>query len=204
MTGYITSDDLRDYIGSDTANFATVADSVCTVASRMVDNLCDRTFSADTNASIRTFPITTRFLVEVDDFYTTDSLIVKLDDAGNGTYTTTLTIGTDFSVQPANQQVGGINGYPYTHIRAGYTRPLFPYPLAVVDYVQVTAKWGWETVPDPVVQSTLVLASQLFKGKDADGAGYVGLDGWGPVPVKESKWVRSLLGPYMRAPIASA
>lgn len=202
MTAYITANDLRGYIGSDTTNFQATVDSVVEVASRRVDHLCDRTFAQVDET--RVFKPSGYWCLEVDDFYTTSGLVVKLDTGGDGTYATALTLDTDFVVEPANQRSGGLTGYPYVELRSLGTYA-FNYTNAVWSYRpyiwQVTASWGWSAVPEAVKHATTMIAAQYFKMKDA-ADGFVGLDGWGPTQPRELKQIRDILGPYMKSPVA--
>jgi hypothetical protein len=199
---YITADELREYIGSDTTNFEGLADSAVTVASQKVDAMCDRTFTPDSTATARVFDPLNTWCAPVDDFWTTTGLIVKTDDGGNGTYSTTWTLNTDFILAPNNGRQGGITGWPYTEIRPLNSRGFYTwFGIRRPPFIQVTAKWGWAAVPDAVKIASLMLAAQTFKMKDAPD-GYVGLDGWGPVRIKENPAVRDILSPYMRAQIA--
>ncbi len=63
-----------------------------------INNFCGRTFVASGSASARVYQPSTNVLVYTDDFYTTDSLVVKQDDSNDGAYGTTLTITDDFIV----------------------------------------------------------------------------------------------------------
>src|SRR5512139_2516071 len=130
-------------------------------ASREIDKYCGRRFYADTNASARVYPVGARPVgirdecrAVVDDLWDTASLVVKTDTGANGGYATTWA-SSDFELSPLNGIVDGESGWPYYEIRAiganrfpcyGYNRPA---PL------QVTAKWGWTAVPDPVYQACL-------------------------------------------------
>ena len=203
MTDYISVPQLRDYIGSDTSNFEAVAASVCRVVSRAVESMCGRNFAAaGTVAAARSIPTEwRRDLYEhgVYDIATTTDLVIKTDTDGDGTFETTWT-ATDYQLEPLNGIVSGRDGYPYDRIRAvgDYSFPWLPHGQAAL---QVTARWGWVATPDEVEHAALVGAAELFKGKDAID-GYVGLDGWGPVRIRENPKVRALLGPYMKHPVS--
>ena len=198
MTDYITTLDLRAYIGSATTNFDTVAQDACTSASRMIETMCERVFTTASTATTRYYMPTDHYCVDVDDFYTTDGLIVATNDgAVYGAYDTPWTIGDDFRPYPINGRSGAID-VPYNALLAVGGKYFWRY---IFETVSVTAKWGWAAVPAPVRQATLMAAAQLFKLKDAPD-GFVGLDGWGPARVRENPAIRTTLGPYMRHPIA--
>lgn len=204
MADYITPDDLRDYIGSTTANFASVAQAACTVASRTVETICERVFFADTVASAQYFTPDSWYCCQTDDISTTADLAVTTDDAADGTYSTVWTLDTDYYLEPVNRIVGGISGYPYTELRSLRFRPFFlPSFVQRRPPVKVVARWGWAAVPEAVTHACLLGAARLFKMKDAPD-GFVGLAGWGPVQIRENPEVRALLTPYMKSPYVIA
>lgn len=204
MTDYISPDQLRDYIGSETNNNQGVANAVCTVASRAIDGMANRYFYQDATVTTAYYWPDDFYCTQTDDISTTTGLIVATDDAADGTYSTVWTLNTDYFLEPVNQTQGGIRGWPYTQLTVTRSRyfyqrtPYYRRPL-----VKVTARFGWSAVPDAVTQATLVAAARLFKMKDAPD-GFIGLAGWGPVMVRENPEVRALLGPYMRFPVVMA
>ncbi len=125
MTDYITPDELRDYIDSDTTNFQSVVASSCTVASRMVETATGRYFYADGTVSERFYPACSAYEVETDDISTTTGLIVATDDQYDYTYATAWTINTDFVLDPSNPTATGITR-PYTKILATGSSKWFP------------------------------------------------------------------------------
>ena len=203
MTNYIDPDELREYIGSDTSQFQTVIDTLCTVASRSVESICDRNFTQDTSATAQYFDPRTWYCCEVDDISTTNGLLVATDDDGSGNYSTSWTLNTDYFLEPVNQRQGPISGWPYTELTVLQTKVFRKQSLNLRPLVKVTAQWGWAAVPEPVKQATLIAAARLFKMKDAPD-GFVGLDGWGPVRVRENPEVKALLGPFMKYPVVVA
>lgn len=204
MTDYISPDVLREYIGSETTNFAATAQTVCTVTSRTIEAMCDRVFLQDSGVTDRFFSPATWSICEVDDISTTAGLVVATDDSANGTYSTIWTLNIDYYLEPINQKIGGIGGWPFTELRALLSRA---WVLNSVVYrrppVKVSAQWGWPAVPDAVTHAALVGAARLFKMKDA-ADGFIGLAGWGPVAIRENPEVRALLYPFMKAPYAVA
>lgn len=204
MTDYITPAELRDYIGSETTNFAALAQRTCTVTSATINGMCGRYFYQDAALSAKVFDPDDAYCTKVKDISTTTGLIVATDDAADGTYSTTWTLDTDYFLEPANQEQGGITGWPYTKITSLATRVFWKRTSAYRrPLVKVTAKWGWAAVPDPVKHACLEGAAQRFKMKDA-ADGFIGLDGWGPVRVRENPDVQALLGPYMKDRVVMA
>ncbi len=197
MANYITPDELRERIGSDTTNFTTSIANACTVASRLVENMTGRIFFDQGSVSQLHFAPNDYWCVETDDFSTLTGLIVEVDTGYDNTYATTLTVNTDFVVQPRDQLRNG-QPWPYTSLQiAPRSRHYFPAPyIGQHETVRVTARWGWASVPEQVHEACLVAAAQLFAAKDAPD-GFIGLDGWGPVRTRENPEIRGLLGPYM-------
>ena len=106
---------------------------------------------------------------------TTTGLIVKLDEADAGTFTTTLTITTDFILLPVNA-AKQYPVQPFTEIRLTGSSTRFPQSSYGRPGVQVTAKFGWPAVPADVKQACLLQAETLFKASGT-GAVQFGLDG---------------------------
>lgn len=202
MTDYVTADELRAYIGSDTTNFQTVAETVVTVASRAVEQMCDRYFYQDGTVTARYYPVSNPWYLCVDDISTSTGLLVAADDAYAGTYTTAWTVTTDFTLAPVNPSKTGTT-WPYNEILSTTTKAFPPSIPGRMNTVRVSAKWGWAAVPADVKQATLMHAAWLFKQKDA-ADGFVGLDGWGPTRSKPNAAVQDLLGPYMKSKISVA
>lgn len=111
------------------------------------------------------------WLVEVDDIASLNGLIVQSDYAGDGTFGTTWEV-QDYQLEPVNGLYGG-QLWPFTKIRAirslyfpvwgGISYPK-PYTQALV---QVTAQWGWPSVPTDVAQAAVIQAIAIFKASDA-------------------------------------
>jgi hypothetical protein len=114
---------------------------------------------------VREFHAYSSYCVEVDDISTATGLVVKIDDTGDGTFGTTLTISTDFLLLPSNA-ADESPAEPYTEIMLAdnYT---FPRPSNGRPGVQVTAKFGWAAVPDNIEKACAIQAWQLYKAKDA-------------------------------------
>ena len=145
-------------------------------ASRQIDAHCGRRFWQDDNVVVRDFYADDPTCVQVDDISTTTGLIVKADTSGDGTYGTTLTINTHFLLLPRNADKN-YPVQPWTEIvltdqTTGY------FPTYGRPGVQVTAKFGWPTVPEAVKKACLVQAVQLYKAASAPFGGVqLGQDG---------------------------
>lgn len=194
----ILGGDLAAYLGNDDGVDATRLDRAAAAASAAVQQYCGRDFDKTPSASptAKTFRATDFRALRVPDFWSTTGLVVATDDNNDGTFETTWTINTDFIVE------GPEDGWPYDRILGLGTRS-FPF-LPVRKGIQVTAAWGWESVPSAVVEATLIKAARLFKRKESpEGV----LGGWAEfgavrVSLREDPDVVMLLGPYRRATTA--
>ncbi len=163
--------------------------------SRAVDSYCKTRFYADTAVSDRVFTPMMGDEVIVDDFFTTTGLVVKTDTAGDGSFATTWTIGTDFAVEPANGIEDGIEGVAMMRLVAAGSKAF----VVGRQRLKISTKWGWAATPDPVAQASAVVASALFKLKDAP-LGQDWNDESSPIAVATNPKLRELLDdtPYSR------
>lgn len=193
--GYCSLDDLKAWLGISDPNDDTNLEGCITAASRSIERFCGkgRQFWSSPPAS-KLFTATSSALVMVDDFYTTADLAVVSDMDGDGEYETTWTLDTDFVIEPANDSL-------YFRLRA---RPLRWFPRCA-DAVQVTARWGWASVPDEVELACKIKAAQLFQRRQSP-AGVQGNDQFGFVRVSryEDPNVVDLLSKFQRGDTAPA
>ncbi len=151
-------------------------------ASRSIDRMANRRFYLDTTASARLYRAYSDIFVYVDDIGTTSSLAVALDINGNGTYTKTLTLNQDYILDPLTASFLGRPFTQLTMVSNTETWPIFPglTQNGLRPGVQVTARWGWPSVPDDINMACLILTADLYKRKDAPG-GILGLGDLGVV-----------------------
>jgi len=170
-TQYVDKDDLKAYIGlTGTAqdnNIDTAIDS----ASRLIDSVCGRKFSQDDSVVVKTFTPKSSIYLDTPDISTTTGLIVKTDDNDDGTFETTLTLNTDYIVEPTNPRVikitGGTTYYePYNKITILDTRSSERFDPSIKNNIEITAKWGYSAVPEDIKTATLIQALRYFKRKD--------------------------------------
>jgi hypothetical protein len=171
-TQYADKTELKAYIGLSGSGQDDNIDNALDGASRQIDKITGRRFYQDSSAQVKTYTPNNEFILDVDDISTTTGLIVKLDDNDDGTYETTLTINTDFIVEPVNPDIIKITGgttylAPYTELRILNTRSSERFDPSIVNNVQVTAKFGYSFIPEPIKQATLIQGLRLFKRKDA-------------------------------------
>lgn len=121
-------------------------------ASRGVDNFTGRRFWADTNDTDRYYSPEHPGLVAIDDLVELTAVGV---DTGSGTFEP-WTENDQFVLEPLNAPA---DGWPWIALRprAGHRLPTLPRSL------KLTGKFGWEAVPDPIKEATVVLASKLMR-----------------------------------------
>jgi len=197
----ITSSDLKAHLGiSDSTDDTTVATAVA-ATNQAIPRWCGRDFTASTtgSASARVFRPRTPTLCITDDFWTTSSLTVKTDAEDDGTYGTTLTLNTDFMVEPLNGREDGVT-VPYYRLKA--VSWLFDVEHDFPS-VQVTAAWGWAAVPDDVKQAALIQGARLFKRKNSPEGVLGGFQDFGAIRITSrlDPDVQMLLAPYRRAEV---
>lgn len=199
---YVTADELGRYMPGVLATGQTDAlQRSVEAATKEINGHCGRIFAPDAESSLRRFyadQVRNRgqlvSIVDIDDAWEIAS--VQTDDNDDGTAETTW-LTSDYQSEPLNGVVNGIDGWPVTRLvelttRAFPTRTRRP-------GVHVTAKWGWEAIPEPVTQATLRVAHWHFVAPNAP-MGVQGFNEFGAVrmPADEFRFVTSLLGPFCR------
>lgn len=193
---YATLDELKSILGTinDTVDDDNLTRALST-ASRGIDKWCKRSFYRAEVATARVFQPVSPKVAFVDDFWTTDDLVIATGE-GDDTFATVLT-AADRQLEPLNGIVDGTPGWPYWRIRArnGAT---FPAGSIGDVTVQVTAKWGWAAVPVDVNQACLLLAEEIHKLKDAPfGVAGYGIDG-AVMRVQNNPKIASMLADFRR------
>jgi hypothetical protein len=191
--GYLTLAEFKSLIAKTTTDGDDACDRAIEAASRAVDAWCGRRFYADAAATARVFAPFTASEAWVDDIHTTTDLVVATDTGDDGTYETTWA-STDYELMPRNGIRNGLEGWPYTAIRAVEG---LSFPCGRRATVQVTAKWGWAAVPTAVELATSIAAMDFWKSKDAP-FGIAGLEGEFAARIRANPQVRELLRPYLK------
>ena len=180
--GYATLTQIKAYMSISDNTDNDLLEDLIESASRSIDRIANRRFYLDAVASARLYRAYSDIFVYVDDIGTTSSLVVQTDSNGNGTYAKTLTLNTDYILDPLT---ASSLGRPYTQLTMvsnTETWPIFPglTQNGLRPGVQVTARWGWPSVPDDINMACLILTADLYKRKDAPG-GILGLGDLGVV-----------------------
>lgn len=198
--GYATLNEFKAYLFP-SANYGTAEDAqmeaAIETASRMIDTHAGRRFYLDATVSARSYFADSPTRVSVDDFSTLTGLIVKTDTGDNGTYDQTWA-SNEYFAEPVNGVVDGVAGQPFYIITATVPK-LFPIS-GRRPRIQVTAKWGWASVPKPIKQATLIQAARIYRRAQTP-EGYAAGESFGAIRVstKLDPDVQMLVAPYRRA-----
>lgn len=176
VNGYITLANLKNYLKIDDSAEDTLLEQIIESASRSIDKIANRRFYLDSTATARTYRPIGNLRVITDDIGSTTGLILKTDPNSTGTYQTTMTLNTDYIVEPTNALA---KGRPVNYLTIVGSTAL-SLPVNYWPQVQVTAKWGWPEVPDDIEQATYILSADLYKRKDSIG-GVLGLSELGAI-----------------------
>ena len=196
MGSYVALSELKSALGITSSTDDAFLNLAIGAAETAINDLCGRKFTADGSASARTYRAQP-YICVTDDISTLTGLVVKTDTANDRVFDTTWS-SSDYQVEPLNNLV---KGRSVNNIRAvgDYLLPVYGDGLASVE---VTAKWGWPAVPDPIEQATLMMASRLY-GRKASPMGVIGVGDFGPVRISRSDPdVAHMLMDYRRAGIA--
>jgi len=165
-------------------------------ASRSIDDYCDRRFYKDATATARIYYAPSGNYVLTDDNATTSGLVVKIDSGKDGSYATTLT-ANQYQLEPLNAVSRGVSINRIMAIPAG-TFPTMGMPAPI----QITAVWGWPSVPTPVKSACILMAGRLLKRGDSL-LGVAGFGDLGAISVRAiDPDVQRMLAPYKTATLA--
>lgn len=198
----ISASDLKTWMGISDSNDDTLLTTAASAACTWVIQTCGRSFEVTNSGSetARVFQPKTQTICVTDDFSSTVNLAVKVDNGDDGTYETTLTLNTDFLVEPVNGIEDGLS-VPYRKIRA--KNWVFPH-CHTFPSVQVTARWGWSAVPDAVKQAALIEGARIAKRSKSPEGVLGGFQDFGATPIRQKADpdALALLNPYIRAETA--
>ena len=188
---YTTISLVKDYLGIPTAEASqdTALTAAVNAATETVNGVCNTDFESTTEA--RVFRPADPSVVYVDQFNTLTGLVVKTDTSDDGTFDTTLTITTDFIVEPFNTA-------PFTMLRnVSGTWPTYTSNRATV---QVSAAYGDQIatgVPYAVQQAALMLAARYYQRRSSPLGITTGFQDWGPMRIsRQDPDVAALLQQY--------
>jgi hypothetical protein len=211
MAAYVELEDLKRSLELAGESYAdedlTLAISA---ASSAIEAQTNRTFAIEAEDATREYVTSRRASLELGDMAAVSG--VAVDRFGDGTWVS-LVEGEDFDLLPYNhsdddQPIQSIQ------LRQGGQIPSFePYHYYGLSDVQterwptvrVTGRFGWNTVPDPIVAATKILATRLLKRvREAPfGVAGMGADGIAVRIANGDPDVAMLVGPYTRRRLLS-
>ncbi len=194
---YVELERLKDYLKIKPEKIEqdeNILDAIASASSE-IEKHCNRQFNKADTVSARVYEPDDEYEVTVDDFWTTDGLIVEVDTLGDGSFSTTVP-SSDYEVYPRNGVVDGQIGWPYYEIRL--VEDTFPIYHRRKGVVRVTAKWGWAAVPEAVRQAAVIIAAETYQLKDAP-FGTAGMDQFGNIyHVRDNRIAAGKLARYCR------
>lgn len=198
---YATVAEVRDHFQDASSNLdLDLLEKAINASSRAIDQFCGRRFWLDAAVTVRTYRPQDPYELEIDDIGTTTGVIVKTDTTGDATWATTWD-SADYQLEPLNSDVvaSGDTVTPYAWWRiAAIDDKTFPVVTSRRTTLQVTAKFGWSSVPHDVNEACILKAAALFKRKEAP-FGVAGFGEFGAVRIgRHDPDVMDLLGPYVR------
>lgn len=173
-------------------------DNCVGAASRLIDGYCNRRFWQSGTAEARVYQAEDSFYCSIDDVAGT-ALTLKTSSQADGTFDVTWKV-SDYQLEPLNGNLDGLT-WSYDKIRAvgDYLFPTVNANYGDQALVQVTAIFGWPSVPEPVTQATIIQASRIFKRYDSP----LGVAGFGDLgAIRVSRFLdpdmAQLVEPYRR------
>ncbi len=163
-------------------------------ASRRIDGYCG-TFFYQTAQVINLYPWDS-YRISFPDAASITYL--KTDDDGDGVFEDTWTVGVDYQLEPLDHI---LQSRPYRKALAigAKTFPLFSLPDP--PSVQISATWGWPSVPDDVREACVLLSIRGFARYNA-ALGVVGFNDMAIQVRAVDPDVRDLLSPYRKLGVA--
>lgn len=193
---YITLAEIKVYLKlTDTDEYNDLLTQAISSASREIELHTGRQFNKTDTATARRFPARNCYQAEVDDFYTTTGLVVEVDGAGDGTYSTVVS-SSGYELDPPDGIMDGQIGWPFEGIDL-VNGQRFPMSGTRKNPLRVTAKWGWTSVPDPIKQACYIIAAENYSLKGA-ALGVAGFGEFGVVRVRDNRVAAAKLARYER------
>jgi hypothetical protein len=198
--GYATRNQVKAALRIGTADTLDddLIDNCVGAASRLIDGYCNRRFWQSGTAESRVYQAEDSFYCSIDDIAGT-ALTLRSSTQADGTFDLTWKV-SDYQLEPLNGNLDGLT-WSYDKIRAvgDYLFPTVNANYGEQALVQVTAIFGWPSVPEPITQATIIQASRIFKRYDSP----LGVAGFGDLgAIRVSRFLdpdmAQLVEPYRR------
>lgn len=183
----LTVEAWRAWSGNDTEPEASEVTAAISAATGAIRGVLARNIAAPTTSATRVYaPRGMGSLLTIHDAATVTAVV------DNGT---TLTLGTDYQLEPLNGLSVGGEYTPYTHLRRLSGWWTNDNDKATVS---VTGTWGWTTIPDRFVEALKVLTSDILQSAEVRN-GIIAFADYGAVRARENPTVALLLNGLTRA-----
>lgn len=198
--GYATRNQVKAALRIGTADTIDddLIDNCVGAASRLIDGYCNRRFWQSGTAESRVYQAEDSFYCSIDDVAGT-AITLKTSSQADGTFDVTWKV-SDYQMEPLNGSLDGLT-WSYDKLRAvgDYLFPTVNANYGEQALVQVTAVFGWPSVPEAVTQATIIQSSRLFKRLDSP----LGVAGFGDLgAIRVSRYLdpdmAQLVEPYRR------
>jgi hypothetical protein len=198
--GYTTRNQIKAALRIGTADTLDdeLIDNCAGAASRLIDGYCNRQFWSLGTPTTRVYTAENDFYCNIDDIAGT-AITLRTSGATDGNFDVTWS-PSDWQLEPLNGRLDGLE-WAYDKIRAvgDYLFPTVNANYGEQALVQVTAVFGWPSVPEPVTQATIIQASRIFKRYDSP----LGVAGFGDLgAIRVSRFLdpdmAQLVEPYRR------
>ena len=156
---YVTRSEVKTALSISSTTYDTRIDSIVIAVSRAIDEIQKTRYFETSETRYYTADGAYRDL-QIDDLTTLTS--VTMDMAGTGSYSTTLTNGTHFSLEPINNP---LESKPYRTIALKPQSGQYWSPYR--NGIKVVGSFGWSAIPAAINQAALLMAIRLFQRKDA-------------------------------------
>jgi len=169
---YTSLEEMHDRLGiTDTSDDSLLLNAIATAAG-WINEWCGRHFNRIVEA--RTYQPTNVWTLDIDDLVDDPSIVMTVDYDGDGIYEQTWVRGTDFVLRYGpgrfNPNYTGTGASrPFRQIQVVQSGKWLPFtwPYSHMDRVKIVGPWGWKSVPWQISESNRILASDIYKTKDA-------------------------------------
>lgn len=169
-----------------TADDSALIEPAINAAELAIDNALGRRMVVAGSGSARVYaPNQCSNILRIHDATTVTSIVEN---------TVTLTVGTDYQLEPLNGLSASGEAWPYFKVRklSGHW-----YAETGKATITVTATWGWAAIPFEVVESCKIIAADMLSNRDMRN-GLVAITEAGGVGSRENATVRNMIDRYRR------
>jgi len=192
--GYATLAEVKAVLRLTDSTDDTLLENTIEGASRRIDGYCG-TFFYQTAKVVNLYPIN-EYKISFPDAGTVT--YIKTDNDGDGVFETTWTVNTDYQLEPLDY---ALQNRPYRHATAVGAKTFPIMQLRKAPGVQISATWGWPSIPDDVREACILLSIRGFARYNA-ALGVIGFNDMAIQVRAIDPDVRDLLSPYRKLGVA--